>query len=72
MVNASSYRISDNMPKGWFSYRQRRSSLTTSRSESSVRWLTRSVAIRSASSQSTSGRYCAGTVSKKTGTSSVV
>ena len=64
--------ISDSRPNGSFSYRQRRSSLTTSRSESSDWPPMRSVAIRSASSQSTSGRYRAGTVSKKTVTSSVV
>jgi hypothetical protein len=59
-------------PYGWFSTRIRRSSLTTSRSVLNTFSSIRSEAIRSASSHSTSGRYCAGVVSQKTVASSVV
>ena len=64
--------ISERRPYGWFSTRIRRSSFTTSRSRLKVSLSIFSDAIRSASSQSTSGRYCAGTVSQNTVTSSVV
>ena len=62
VVNALSKMISGRRPNGWFSKRIRRSSLTTSRSVLNFSSLTSSDAMRSASSQSTSGRYCAGTV----------
>ena len=64
--------ISCSRPNGWFSTRIRRSSLTTSRSVLKTFSSMRSDAMRSASSHSTSGRYCAGTVSQKTVASSLV
>ena len=64
--------ISFSRPYGWLSTRIRRSSFTTSRSLVNVSLSTRSEAMRSASSHRVIGRYCAGTVSQKTVSSSVV
>ncbi len=64
--------ISCSRPYGWFSIRIRRSSLTTSRSCLNAFSSIRSDAMRSASSHSTSGRYCDGTVSQNTVASSLV
>ena len=64
--------ISCSRPYGWFSIRIRRSSLTTSRSFLNAFSSILSDAMRSASSQRMSGRYCDGTVSQKTVASSFV
>ena len=63
-LNALSKMISGRRPNGWFSKRIRRSSFTTSRSVLNLSSLTSSDAMRSASSHSTIGRCCAGTVSQ--------
>ena len=71
-VNVLSYMISERRPYGWLSIAQPPLLLDHFALALNVSLSILSVAIRSASSHRTSGRYCDGTVSQNTVASSVV